>query len=217
MRRYFNALSRLFRHNVPLLRLIELHGQRQDVHDVFGLILFTEAHPFVKKVLRDDDLWAALDRVSGTRWPIFTLRPKPGRYSPAPSSAFALNSLIQLPEVWIEPPENQLALEELGVADTSRLPLLLIFTQLRTGAIGQICWQFESGDSVESCYKSLSAVIESARSAIDQVTSANIKNNDEILELMRTAHLQYRLIKRAAAIPTLAGWATELFSKLRGN
>lgn len=215
MRRHCNSPPKSPRQPIPLLKFIELQGRRCDVLDVFGLILFTNAHPFVKKALRDDDLWASLGSVSGPRWPIFALRPKSGRYTSFPPTGFALNSLIELPTVWEEPLENQIVLKELGVEDTSKLPLLLIFTKLRSGSIGQIYWRFKPGDNVEECYKSLRDTIESARSAIDQVTAENIKNNDEVLELMRTAHLQHRILEFASNIPTLASWAKELFDKLK--
>ncbi len=42
---------------------------------IFGFILYTEENPYVRKVLRDEDFWSALDRKSGPNWPIFSACP----------------------------------------------------------------------------------------------------------------------------------------------
>ena len=55
--------------------LVEIHKANAATHDVFAVILFTEADPFLVKVLRDSDLWEALDEVSGPRWVVFAIRP----------------------------------------------------------------------------------------------------------------------------------------------
>ena len=42
---------------------------------IYGFIMYTSAHPYITKVLRDDDFWNALDEISGENWPIFAIRP----------------------------------------------------------------------------------------------------------------------------------------------
>lgn len=43
--------------------------------NIYGFILFSEAHPYVKKVMRDDDFWAEFNVKSGANWPIFSVKP----------------------------------------------------------------------------------------------------------------------------------------------
>lgn len=43
--------------------------------NIYGFILYSDSHPFVKKVLRDMDFWEEFDIKSGKSWPIFAVRP----------------------------------------------------------------------------------------------------------------------------------------------
>lgn len=40
-----------------------------------GFIVYSRKHPYVAKVLRDEDYWRELDAISGVNWPIFAIRP----------------------------------------------------------------------------------------------------------------------------------------------
>ena len=42
---------------------------------IFGFIMYTRRHSYIKKVLEDVDFWNELDEISGSRWPIFAVRP----------------------------------------------------------------------------------------------------------------------------------------------
>jgi len=44
------------------------------------VILFTDAHPHVVKVLQDREYWKALNEASGDDWYVFSIKPTNGRY-----------------------------------------------------------------------------------------------------------------------------------------
>ena len=46
---------------------------------VFGAIIYSNRHPHIKKVLKDEDYWISLDDISGTRWTIFAARAVEGK------------------------------------------------------------------------------------------------------------------------------------------
>jgi hypothetical protein len=90
---------------------------------LFGIILYTDAHPNIKKVLRDDDYWKALDEISGPKWAIFSVRARK-RYIDLPPEGV---HHMMVP-VWKEPSANRELLEVFELKDTSGLPVLVIFT-----------------------------------------------------------------------------------------
>ena len=60
--------------------LASIYLSTEDIHNVFGIILYSNKNPLVKKVLRDKDYWQSLDAISGPRWPVLAMCPPPGRY-----------------------------------------------------------------------------------------------------------------------------------------
>ena len=214
MKRYFN----FFRRTVPLLKLIKVYDAREDVHSVFGLILYTEQHPFVVKVLRDDDFWSALDSTSGLRWPVMAIRPKPGTtttgYPNFPPGTIGM--MVMITE-WHEPRENQELLETFQIDDTSHLPLLLVFTELPSGEIAQLQWRFEAGNTTEECFKSLNSVLQTAQEAISQVTAPHIKSNEAVMNLIRNAHLQVKIISGLKKGLSIGTWVKDLATTFKGS
>ena len=201
----------------PLGRLMERFKARQDVHDVFGVILYTEADPYIIKVLRDDDFWKALDAASGPRWPIFSIRPKPGRHTleiPAGRDG-ALGFLIPIHR-WHEPSENRQLLRTFGIEDTSQLPLLLVFAQHSRKGVLQTAIKI-SGDDVDTCYASLRTAIDLTANAVKNVHEENIKSTFEVYNLMEGALQQqiwFRRIKKSIAF---AEWLKSVGSFFGGK
>ena len=58
--------------------LVELYRQDESLVDIFGLILFTDEHANIKKVINDEDYWSAFNKLSGKRWVIFSSKQKNG-------------------------------------------------------------------------------------------------------------------------------------------
>lgn len=56
------------------LEVIKENVKNANTSRLYGFILYTDSDPYVKKVLRDDDFWDALDEKSGQNWPIFAAK-----------------------------------------------------------------------------------------------------------------------------------------------
>lgn len=135
--------------------------------NMFGVVLYTDSHPHIKKVLRDCDFWLALNELSGPDWAIFSIRPKQGTYS-MPDFYPEPGVFYQLVQVWKEPQENKELLEYFGIESTKRLPLLIVFTHDENNEILKIEWELDDS-TVDTSYKSLSTGIKTVREAINNV------------------------------------------------
>jgi len=51
--------------------LVVQYRADQTLADIFGVILYTDTHANIKKVLRDEDYWRSFDEVSGRRLAVF--------------------------------------------------------------------------------------------------------------------------------------------------
>lgn len=107
------------------MRLAEICRGDKSLVDIFGVILYTDLHANIKKVLRDQDYWSSLDELSGNNWAVFCIKPEAGRLDYADSRPGQLGLMIP---VWKEPEENMSLLEEFEIDSTRDLPLLLVFT-----------------------------------------------------------------------------------------
>src|SRR3989337_2623534 len=86
--------------------------------NAFGVILYTEKHPNIKKVLADNDYWVALDKISGPKWAVFSIRARAGYYSLPTLPQGTMGMMIP---VWKEPCENELVLENFEIESTKEL------------------------------------------------------------------------------------------------
>jgi len=66
--------------------LVVQYRADQTLADIFGVILYTDTHANIKKVLRDEDYWRSFDEVSGRRLACFPFGrpPLPRRTRKAP-------------------------------------------------------------------------------------------------------------------------------------
>ncbi|MDR3439920.1 hypothetical protein, partial [Telmatospirillum sp.] len=63
-----------------VIKLAEHWKGRADIVNAFGLVLYTDSDPHIKKVIADDDYWAALDEISGPKaYPSGSAPPRHGR------------------------------------------------------------------------------------------------------------------------------------------
>lgn len=174
----------------PIGKLVEQYKTRENVHNVFGVILYTDRNPFVLKMLRDDDFWNALHEISGPRWPIFAIRPASGyKTSRVPRSTASAKKLMVPITRWHEPSANRELLETFKIADTRQLPMLLVFAEGNKGEVLQIAFKIKDADQ-NSCYKSLKSIVEKCAEAIEKVTAENIKNTEVIHGLMENVYYQ---------------------------
>lgn len=86
-----------------------------------GAILYTEEHPIVARVLRDDAFWRSLDSASGGRWAVFAVRGSARARPRVPVSM-----MVEGPP---DPALNREILEDFGLKSTKDWPLLLVFNE----------------------------------------------------------------------------------------
>jgi hypothetical protein len=196
----------------PLNKLVERYQSRTNVHNVFGLILFTTEHPHLIKVLRDDDYWNALHAKSGPRWPIFSIRPKEGKVvTRFPESHQGMMTFMVPIREWHEPGQNQKILEALEIENTSELPLMMVFAQGPKGEVLRVVFKI-TGGSAEECYESVSTAVDVVADAVKNVAEENIKNTYEVFNLMESALNQHILFQRIQQGVSFAEWVKSVFS-----
>ena len=108
--------------------ITELNKQLLDHYGrfpLFGIILFTEAHPHVVMMLKDRDYYAALDEITGEQIAVFATMLFRGEYTyPSPPPGV----LAHMVPIWKEPAENKKVLTWFDIRDSRALPLFVVFT-----------------------------------------------------------------------------------------
>lgn len=156
-------------------KIAEKYRNKNELANLMGFILYTDKNPFIKKLLRDNDYWKALDKISGKDWAIFAIKPDSGDYEIPISNE---NSLSMMVPVWKEPKSNLKLLKEFGLKDTSDLPMLLIVSQNDNGEI--LKCEFHLDETNEnSVYNSLKEGIEVVSNELKYIKS-KFKNNDTV-------------------------------------
>ena len=158
------------------LEKIKDFEKEPSVVKVFGAIVYSDRHPYIKKALRDVDYWRSLNEISGQRWAVFAARAAEGhteiRGGGPPGT---LSLMIQ---VWVEPSENRKLIEFLGIESTEK-PLFIVFTRLRTGEILKSDIRLDDS-STENAYKRLSKIIQDLTCAVEKIDSENIKDYESV-------------------------------------
>ncbi|SFF30481.1 hypothetical protein [Sunxiuqinia elliptica] len=170
------------------LEIAKQYANENELTKIMGFILFTDNNPYVKKVLRDDDFWQALDEISGNEWAIFSIKPKQGKIEIPTSKG---NFLQMMVPVWKEPKENLKLMQEFDLKDTSKLPMLLIVSQNEEGEILKCEFPIENSN-LDSVYNSLKEGIEIVKSTIDEILPQFKKNDEVFINVQRS--IEYKLI-----------------------
>jgi hypothetical protein len=148
---------------------------------VFGIIVYTDAHPNVKKILRDEAYWAALDEISGPKWPIFSIRAAQGEYRAAyRASTQGSETYAMLIPVWEEPARNKELLEHFELEDTRQLPSLVVFTIGGEDELTRTSVPL-SDESPEAAFNRLREVLSMTARAIDGIAEENRSDREGIL------------------------------------
>lgn len=180
-----------------LSKITHSYRSNPELADVFGVVLYTDEHPYIKKVLRDHDFWVALDEQSGPEWAIFSVKPQKGTYD-FPNYNSKPGVLYQMVAVWKEPRANKELIDYLGIDSTSDLPLLVLYTHTENGEILRIKWRIEE-TSQEDAYQSLSQGIKIIRKAIDGVLDENKKYGEGVfraIEMAISSEVEIQRIKK---------------------
>lgn len=125
--------------------------------NIYGFIMYTSAHPYIAKVLRDDDFWNALDEISGENWPIFAIRPLAKGYYELPS--FPPGVIGLMVPVWKEPNENKKYLDFFSLKNSESLPCFIAFKFNEDDTIEQVVYKLNN-DSEQDAFNSLRTIVE---------------------------------------------------------
>ncbi len=177
--------------------------------DIYGVVLYTDAHPYIKKVLADDDNWKALNEISGDLWAIFSIKPLQGKYG-NPSDTFSSEFMEFMVPVWKEPNENKTLLNEFQLESTEDLPLLLVFTQDNDGEILKLTFKIDE-DSLENAYNSLRKIIEVITKAIEYVSPEYRKSPSGVFQAVKINTDSFITIEKIKKGIKFYSWIKKIF------
>ena len=157
-------------------QIIEDLEKNPEIVKVFGAIVYSDAHAHIKKVLRDEDYWKALDKISGNRWAIFSARALLGRREIRGGGPPGTVSMMI--QVWIEPEDNKKLIEALGL-ETTEKPVFVIFTRLSNGEILKSVIELYD-DEIENTYQRIKNIVQDITSSIEQIEQKNIPDYESV-------------------------------------
>ena len=163
--------------------ILDLISQTDIQCRLYGAILFTEAHPYVVKTLKDDEFWNALDELSGSSWVIFATRLFKGSWEPP---ALSPKSRGFMHPVWKEPAANNDLLECFEIKDSTR-PYFVIFgfnDEQLFYATHPI-----AGESANAVYQSLEEVVRTVSRELE------IRCDAAPLDLYKALNLRLRMLR----------------------
>jgi len=187
----------------------------------FGMIIYDQSNPEVRKLLRDSDYWAALEKTSGDRMVIFCLQ---DRIEPLTSiSAILMRKvLVRLKSVGIlsffQTPFDDLGescsyiMKRLFDHETVLVYPSVIFFQVAGDEISDYCFVPLERHDVYHSYKEMNELFQCVAGVLTNITPPNFGNRKEIFNLIKD-----KLLTRKYALSVLRGskHVGELVSILR--
>ena len=164
-------------------KLVKHYRTKETVTDIFGIILYTDAHANIKKVISDDDYWRSFHEISGENWVVFSIRPIKGHYE---TPKFGPGTMGMMYMIWKEPNENKPLLRELEIEDTSKLPQLLVFTHDEQGNILKSSLKLQDS-SIDEAYRSIKESIQVVTNAVNAILLENKENPEGVYQAVRMA------------------------------
>jgi hypothetical protein len=189
----------------PLRPLIETVIADREQIVALGLILYTDKHPHIKRVLRDEDYWKALDEISGRKWTVLAARAVAGQYiMPAPRPG----TLSMMRMIWREPAENKTLLQSFGLDSTDSLPLFVLFTPLSDGKLLQTKVRLEES-SEQAAYDRLKNVVSSFTDAVDKIDMQYRSNYEAVFNALDLAASDIKVLDFLKSTLSFYLWVKE--------
>ncbi len=142
----------------------------------FGILLYTDSNVHIKKLLKDNDYWNALNEVSGDKFIVFSVKPTKGNYQlPTNNKLGNLNLLVP---IWNEPKDNKDILEVFEIQSTENLPVFVLFTKF-----GEYLLQYPlhiNENSVEEAYRDLKELLSKIAKKSEKL---NIEYNEHPVQI----------------------------------
>jgi hypothetical protein len=132
-----------------------VRGLRDGEASVYGVVLYTDSHANIKKVLADPDYWAAFDEESGRRWAVFAIVAARGTLELPDLPPGTLGMMFP---VWREPDANKELLDDFALNSSEELPTLCAFAVDNFGATRAVALRLDDS-SVERAYNSLKVAL----------------------------------------------------------
>lgn len=157
---------------------------------IYGFIVYTRAHSYITKVLRDEDFWNELDEISGPNWPIFATRPlEQGSYSFTKTSKSKSNFCCSMSAIWHEPNENKKVLEWFSIKKSEDLPCMVIFTWNDNDKLERFIWKL-SNESENKAFNSIREVVNSVTQATHYILPEYRKSYSVYRNVLETLDAQ---------------------------
>lgn len=187
------------------LPIAEKYREQNNQAKIFGFILFTDAHPNIIKVLKDDDYWKALNSIS-EGWIIYSIKPKQGirEFSNPPEGTLGM-----LISIWKEPIENLKLLELFEIKSTETLPCFVAFCTEGEN-IKRTVYELDCS-SVDNAYNDLNKIISIISKTVDKILP-EYKNSNSVYREVKSdieSIITWEKIKKAIK---LLSWLKNLLS-----
>lgn len=170
------------------LQLSKQHQPKNGQADIYGVIVYTDAHAHVKKVLEDEDYWRSFNELSGPQWGIFAIRAACGAYKYPESRAGFLAYMVP---VWKEPAVNKELVSAFELGSTEKLPLFLIFNMTKDGETNKLTIPI-TNESVEKTLHSITEIIKKVTSAIKNIDLDNLHSPDGVYSAVSFSVSDYK-------------------------
>jgi hypothetical protein len=189
-----------------LKNLVEHHKRIDEIASIFGVILYTNEHANIKRVLRNEDSWTAFDAVTGPHWVIFSIRPRQGQRTSvnAPPGTHA-----KMVPVWKEPEENKELLEVFEIESTEKLPLLLVFVEDENGEILKRSLKLKD-TSIDDAYQSIKEALKLITKAVERVLPENRKIESRVFSAVHLAVSDYKDWEKFKKAIKFIKWAKKI-------
>lgn len=156
---------------VTVKKLMEYGASNEDVMQIFGVILFTDEHPNVKKVLRDEDYWRAFNSLTGENFVMFSVKPEaPVMVYPEGDS----NVLHMMVKIAKETEDTKALFKTFEIDGRKDLPAIYLFTEIE-GQYFKVQLKI-SDESVALANESIKDEIEFIDKAIKRIRKENYDN-----------------------------------------
>ncbi|GLP99971.1 hypothetical protein GCM10007891_18250 [Methylophaga thalassica] len=176
--------------------IVEEYKGKEGVAQLFGVLLYTDQHPNIKKVLRDEDYWLSFNELTGDRFCVFSVKPAKGKYEDSTSPRGGFFGMMV--RIWKEPAENKKLIELFELEDTKNIPMLLLFTEIK-GEFLKIELRLDDS-SQDTAYSSIKEQLEFSCNALSQIKEENLKNTSGLysaLSLHQNDRLKWKLLTKS--------------------
>lgn len=167
--------------------------------DIYGIILFTDVHAHIKKVLEDEIYWKALDEISGPQWAIFATKAATGKFYIPKSPEGNLSYMVH---IWKEPESNKELLDTFGLKSTEDLPVIVVFTQDKEQRVLKNILKIDDS-SQENAFNSIRQIISKVSQTLNKMDTAKMSNNIKVYDAVNSSlriYKNWQIVKKGFEI-----------------